>query len=430
VYTNLPPAGAFRGYGAPQGHWAGESQIDDIARALGIDPLEMRLRNVLREGDKFATGEELEDVHFERILRDTAERIGWGTPKRVAPPRKAAGRGVAIALKSTVTPSTSWAALRVEADGSLTVLSSTVELGQGAKGVLAQIAADTFGVPYHQVRVVDPDTDVTPYDQATTSSRSTFSMGTAVQYAAEDARNQVRELGAGLMEAAPQDVEVADGRVFVRGTPERGMMLGEVLTRTRNQQVTGRGSLVTEGGLDAETGQGIAAVHWHHAAGAAEVEVDLDTGQVEVVRYHTAVYIGKTVNPRNAELQNEGSVTLAVGQTFFEEMQYDDGHLTNGNLADYMLPSFEDLPPEMTSQLVENPSGQGAAHGLGETAVPPVAPAIGNAIRDAIGVRLHDLPITPEKVLRALDETSPSLPPAGAGPPPWGRGGPIGGEGN
>src|SRR5262249_11574225 len=135
VYTNLPPAGAFRGYGAPQGHWAGESQIDDIARALGIDPLEMRLRNVLREGETVAAGEELEDVHFERIPRDTAERIGWGTPKRAAPPRKAVGRGVAIALKSTVTPSTSWAALRVEADGSLTVLSSTVELGQGAKGV-------------------------------------------------------------------------------------------------------------------------------------------------------------------------------------------------------------------------------------------------------------------------------------------------------
>src|SRR5581483_10060048 len=296
AYTNLPPAGAFRGYGAPQAHWAGECQMDDIARALGIDPVELRLRNALHDGDTFATSEHMHDVHFEEILRHTAAQIDWGKPKRPAPPGKAVGRGVALALKSTVTPSTSSAALRVESDGSLTVLSRTVEMGQGSKGVLAQIAAEVFGVPYDRVRVVDPDTDITPYDQSTTSSRSTFSMGTAVQYAAEDARNQIRELAGKLMEAAPQDIEVAEARAFVRGSPERGLSLAQVLSRSRRQQVVGSGTYVTEGGLDPETGQGVAAVHWHHAAGAAEIEVDLDTGQVEVTRYHTEVYVGKTVN--------------------------------------------------------------------------------------------------------------------------------------
>jgi CO/xanthine dehydrogenase Mo-binding subunit len=228
-------------------------------------------------------------------------------------------------------------------------------------------------------------------------------MGTAVQYAAEDARNQIRELAAGLMEAAPQDLEIAGGAVFVRGSPERALTLAQVLTRTRYQQIVGNGTYVTEGGLDPETGQGVAAVHWHHAAGAAEVEVDLDTGQVEVTKYHTEVYVGRTVNPRNAELQNEGSVALGIGQTFYEEMLYDNGQLLNGNLADYMLPSFEDLPRELTNRLVEHPGGGGEAHGLGETAVPPVAAAIGNAIYDAVGVRIPDLPITPERVLRALD---------------------------
>jgi CO/xanthine dehydrogenase Mo-binding subunit len=402
AYTNLPPAGAFRGYGAPQGHWAGECQIDDIALALGLDPVEMRLRNALRDGDTFATSEHMHDVHFEEILRDTAAKIGWGTPKRAAPPRKAVGRGVALALKSTVTPSSSSAGVRLEGDGSLTVLSSTVEMGQGSKGVLAQVAADAFGLPYDRVRVVDPDTDMTPYDQSTTSSRSTFSMGTAVQYAAEDARNQLRELAATLLEAAPQDVEIAEARAFVRGSPEQSLTLAQVLSRSRRQQVLGSGTYVTEGGLDPETGQGVAAVHWHHAAGGAEVEVDLDTGQVEVTRYHTEVYVGRTVNPRNAELQNEGSITIGIGQTFFEEMQYDNGQLLNGNLADYMVPSFEDLPGEMTNRLVEHPGGHGEAHGLGETAVPPVSAAIGNAIRDAIGVRLHDLPLTPERVLGAM----------------------------
>ncbi len=404
AYTNLPPAGAFRGYGAPQGHWAGECQIDDIAAALNLDPVEFRLKNVLHDGDTFATNEYMHDVHFEELLRDSAAKIGWGRPKRPAPPGKAVGRGVALALKSTVTPSTSSASVRIESDGSLTVLSSTVEMGQGSKGVLAQIAAEAFGVSYDRVRVVDPDTDITPYDQSTTSSRSTFSMGTAVQYAAEDARNQVRELAGKLMEAAPQDIEVAGGRAFVSGSPERGLTISEVLLRSRYQQVVGNGTYVTEGGLDPETGLGIAAVHWHHAAGAAEVEVDLATGQVEVTRYHTDVYVGRTVNPRNADLQNAGSVILGLGQTFYEEMLYDDGQLVNGNFADYMLPSFEDLPREMTNRLVEHPGGQGEAHGLGETAVPPVSAAIGNAIRDAIGVRLHDLPITPEKVLRGLLE--------------------------
>jgi CO/xanthine dehydrogenase Mo-binding subunit len=402
AYTNLPPAGAFRGYGAPQAHWAGECQIDDIARALGIDPVELRERNLLRDGDTFATGEPLHDIHFHELLRATTARLGWGTPKRAAPPGKAIGRGIAVALKSTVTPSTSAAGVRVEGDGSLTVLSSTVEMGQGAKGILAQIAADVFGVPYERVRVVDPDTDITPYDQSTTSSRSTFSMGTAVRYAAEDARNQLRELAASLLEAAPRDIEIAGGRVFVRGSPDRALSLGEVLARTRRQQVVGHGTFVTEGGLDPETGQGVAAVHWHHAAGGAEVEVDLETGKVEVTRYHTEVYVGRAINPRSAELQNEGSVTLGIGQTFFEEMRFDNGQLLNGNLAEYMVPSFEDLPREMTNRLVEHPSGHGEAHGLGETAVPPVAAAIGNAVRDAIGVRIRELPITPERVLRAL----------------------------
>jgi CO/xanthine dehydrogenase Mo-binding subunit len=410
VYTNLPPAGAFRGYGASQGHWAGESQMDDIARALDIDPVELRRRNLLREGDTFCTGERLHDVHFPALLHGVVGRIGWGQPRRAAPPRKAVGRGIAVAMKSTVTPSTSHAALRVERDGSLTVLSSTVEIGQGAKGVLAQVAADVFGLPYDRVRVVNPDTDVTPYDQSTTSSRSSFSMGSAVRRAAEDAADQLRALAAARLEAASEDLEIRAGRVLVRGTPERALDIQDLLAASGVESVLGAGELTTQGGLDPETGQGIAAVHWHHAAGAAEVEVDLDTGRVDVTRYHTEVYVGKTINPRSADLQNDGSVIFGLGQTLLEEMQYDNGQLTNGNLADYMLPSFLDLPADMTNRLVEHPSGQGEVHGLGETAVPPVAAAIGNAIHDAVGVRIHDLPITPERVLRAMLEQRGEVP--------------------
>jgi CO/xanthine dehydrogenase Mo-binding subunit len=262
----------------------------------------------------------------------------------------------------------------------------------------------TGGLPLRgvEVRVVDPDTDITPYDQSTTSSRSSFSMGTAVQHAAEDASQQLRALAAGLMEAAPEDLDVVGGRVEVRGSPERSLTIADVLARTRHPQLVGVNLFATDGGLDPETGQGIAAVHWHHAAGAAEVEVDLDTGQVEVKRYHTEVYVGRAINPRNADLQNAGSVLFGLGQALFEEMCYDNGQLLNPNLADYMVSSFEDLPPEMTNRFVGEPGGQGEVHGMGETAVPPVAAALGNAIRDAVGVRIHDLPLTPQRVLRAM----------------------------
>ena len=397
VYTNIVPAGAFRGYGASQGAWAYESQMDVIAEKLGMDPLELRLKNVLRDGDTFATGETVHDMHLEELLRDAARAIEW-EPVSHSPRR---GKAITCAMKGTVTPSTSSAAVKLNDDGSLSVLTSSVEMGQGAKTVLAQIAAEEAGLPLERVSVSEPDTDTTPYDQQTTSSRTTFSMGTAVGLAVRDVKRQLFELAAEHLEVAPDDLEARDGRVLVRGAEDRSLSYAEVVRQARRGNLLGHGTFVTEGGLDPETGQGIAAIHWHHAAAACEVEVDTETGKIDVLRFHANVFAGRAVNPRQCELQTEGSTLFGLGQALFEEMVYDGGQLTNPNLSDYMIPSFEDVPAALTVSVLEAP-GAGEIHGIGETSVPPVAPVVANAVARAIGVRITDLPLTPEKVLKAL----------------------------
>jgi CO/xanthine dehydrogenase Mo-binding subunit len=174
-----------------------------------------------------------------------------------------------------------------------------------------------------------------------------------------------------------------------------------VVRTSRKGNLLGNGTFVTEGGLDPETGQGIGSVHWHQAAGAAEVEVDLDTGRVRVVRYHAGVYAGRILNPVQAELQTEGNVAFGLGQALFEDMVFDAGQLQNGNLGDYMIASIDDLPPELNTDVLEHLEANDI-HGIGETSLPPVMPAVGNAVYRATGVRITDLPITPEKVLRGL----------------------------
>ena len=408
VYTNLPPSGAFRGYGVAQAAWAYETQADMIAERLGLDPVAFRLKNFLVDGDTFATGQEMQGSSFDRLTRDASERIGWGKPS--APASSAVhrrGKGVACIIKGTITPSTSVGMVRVNADGSVTVLASTVEMGQGARTMLAQIAADTLGVPLDRVRVADPDTEVTPFDLTTSSSRSTFSMGKAVTDACGDVMRQLREAAARtgvLAKATASEMEVDSGGVQVTETPELRMSFAEVLSKTRQGEIVGHASFATEGGLDPETGQGIASVHWHQAAAAAEVEVDTETGKVEVLRLHSSVYTGRTVNPLAAELQSEGNLAFGQGKALLEEMVFDGGHLVNGNLADYMIPSMKDSAFDRSVTLMEGGYGDGEVHGIGETGLPPVPPAIGNAVANAIGVRITDLPITAEKVLRALDE--------------------------
>src|SRR5262245_8952818 len=411
VWTNLVPAGALRGFGVPQAVWAYESQMDMIAERLKLDPIEIRRKNLLRDGDLFATGEKLAEMHFDELLDKTASELQWqtsdarwGAGNRTLYQTGAThrGKGLALVIKATITPSTSAAAIKLNEDGSLNVLISSVECGQGAKTVLAQIAADAMQVPFERVAVSNPDTDLTPYDQQTSSSRTTFSMGGAVTKAAADLKQQLLDHAAVLLEVSAQDLILENGRVSVRGTPNRFLPYGAVAMRSQQPNLIGRGAFATRGGLDLETGQGIGSVHWHQGAIGCEVEVDIETGKIKVLRLSPSVFAGRVVNPRLCELQLEGCAIFGLGQALFEEMTYGDrGQLLNTNLSEYNIPSFADISAEIEPSALEHAASE-ELHGVGETLLPPVMAAIGNAVYNAVGVRLHDLPLTAEKILLAL----------------------------
>ncbi|MBX6342823.1 MAG: molybdopterin-dependent oxidoreductase, partial [Thermomicrobiaceae bacterium] len=343
------------------------------------------------------------DVHFEECLRRAAEAVGWGGPAREdLGDGRVRAKGLCLVMKGMTTPSRSEARVAVDRDGRVVLYSSTVELGQGARTVLAQLAAEELGVPYDAVEVVHPDTDRTPFDNRTTSSRSTYMMGNAVRLAAAGLRARLLALAAERLEADPADLELRDGAVRVAGAPEIRASFAELVQAAGAAELAEQAEYRNEGGLDPDTGQGIASSHWHQGAGAVEVEVDTETGKVEILRAHAAVYAGRVVNRHTAELQNLGNVVFGVGTALFEELVYEEGQLVNPNLSDYLIPSFMDLPRSMTHDLLEREGAD--MHGLGETAFPAIPAAVGNAVARAVGARVRELPLTPERVLRAIEE--------------------------
>jgi CO/xanthine dehydrogenase Mo-binding subunit len=311
------------------------------------------------------------------------------------------GRGVALSLVLINTPTTSTVSLKLNDDGSLSVLSSSVDMGQGAHTVLAQIAADELGIDMERISVAQPDTSVTPYDHATTSSRTTFSMGTAVVQAARSLKDQLVELAAEQLEARLDDLEVRDGRVGVRGAAERSLTFAHILRKARAGNLLASGTFTTTASADSRTGEPGASSQYHQAACRAEVSVDLATGKVQLIRLDGAVFAGRMVNPTLCELQAESNLVNGVGQALFEQLVYDGGQLTNPNLADYTIPAFRDMPPRVAFEHVEDLE-HGALHGIGETLLPAVPPAIANAVFDACGARVRELPLSPERILRAL----------------------------
>jgi CO/xanthine dehydrogenase Mo-binding subunit len=330
--------------------WASERVTDLMAAELGMDPVELRRQNLLVNGDVFCTGETMHDVHFEELLDDAARAVDW------QPGGDNRGKGVAVMLKGMQTPSKAEVGLRRVEEGHFEVLSGTTEMGQGSAKAIAQLAADLLGVDVDQVEVPPPDTDQVPYDTRTTSSRSTHMMGRALEVAVEDLKNSGSDYG--------------------------------------------HGRIANEGGLDVDTGQGIASSHWHQGAAAAAVEVDDETGVLTLRSVHAASYAGRVVNRAAAELQQEGSMIMAIGTTLFEELTFDQGQVVGPNLSDYNIPSALDCAA--VSQTILEVEGA-EVHGLGETALPPVPPAIGNALA-TFGYRPTQLPLTPERVLDCAED--------------------------
>ncbi|MBU6507461.1 MAG: xanthine dehydrogenase family protein molybdopterin-binding subunit [Alphaproteobacteria bacterium] len=392
LYTNRPPAGALRGFGIPQLVWAYESHTDMIARALDIDPVEFRRRNLLRDGRPQATGTVMQDAATGKVLDRLVERIGWGRPFDRGQGTIKRGRGVAVGFKASIAPTTSGAIFNIYADGSCALYCSTVDMGQGSDTAMAQIAAEVLDVPAESVRVVHPDTDVTPYDMATLGSRSTYHMGNAVKRAAEDARAKIEALKAEL--GLPPGSNIPLPELFRR---KYGMQAGNIV---------GIGSFVPSyASPDHDTGlTPNATPFWMVGGAGAEVEVDTETGHVRIMRLINVADLGTPINPRIVETQLSGGAIMQLGFTMQECMEFADGQLLNPSLADYKIPGMRDLPARIENEAVAavQQSGPFGAKGVGETATFGVSPAIANAIDDAVGVRLRELPLTPEAVYRAL----------------------------
>jgi CO/xanthine dehydrogenase Mo-binding subunit len=399
VYTNNVPAGAFRGYGVPQVTWASESQMDRIADRLALDPMEIRRRNLLARGETFAPGELPMDADLQEGLRRTAAAIEWQTSS--GPQR---GRGLACAFKDGgMTHSVSTAVVRVHADGSVTLFTGAIEHGQGSATVLAQIVAEMLGVGLDRVSVTAPDTSLTPYDQGTSASRTTTLMGRAVYAASLDARQQLTAMAAALLGVAPEAVEIQHGRLV---SGELHLTFADTIAQHFGYpggEVIGTGvwrPLHTEGHL------GGATVFWEIGMGA-EVAVDRETGEISVLRYVSMADVGRAVHLQQCEAQDEGGAMQGLGSTLFEALIREDGQVLNANLIDYRVPLCTDVPARFGTVLVENADGPGpyGAKGVGESGMFCVAPAVANAVARAIGIRLRELPLTPERVWRALRET-------------------------
>jgi CO/xanthine dehydrogenase Mo-binding subunit len=395
VYTHTVPGAAFRSIGGPQAVWAAESHMDAIAEGLGMDPIELRYRNLARKGDPIRPDLRPLDVDLGEAL-GIMTRTLLDEPCEAPPPM-----GIALAATDPGAMVLSTASVRLKVDGSVLVLASSVEIGQGVRDTLARIAAEALGVDVAAVTVAPSDSLVTPFDWGTSASRSTVVMGLAVEEAARDVRAQIAAMAAEVL-AMPADVVrlgpggVGDGRrtVSIRDLFHAafGIDSGEVVGHGR---VTPR---FEEGRL------ALPPIFWETAAGGCVLDVDAETGHIRVRRYVSVADVGHVWNRHAAEGQDEGAAVQGIGHALFEALAFADGQPMNATPMDYRIPSAADAPDEFTTVLLESGDGPGprGARGMGEGGILPVAPAIANALARAYGIRIRDLPLTPERVWRAL----------------------------
>ncbi|MHB1653582.1 MAG: xanthine dehydrogenase family protein molybdopterin-binding subunit [Desulfitobacteriaceae bacterium] len=414
ICTNKPIGGAFRGFGVPEVAWAYESQMDLLAKELNIDPLALRIKNAVEEGSISASGERLLSVGVKDCLKAVGEQIGWDSHgPTVTPEGKIRAKGVACFSKLTGTPSNSSVIIRLNEDGSVNVLQSGMEMGQGTTTVIAQIVAEELGIDVDKVVVAPVDTEFTPYEKTTTSSRLTFHVGNAAILAAKDVLEQLKCLAAKHWKVEQEQIRVEAGQIL--GPSGQSITVNQIKqTSILKEQppVIGRGSYSTADIFDppdAATRQSKRpTVFWMYGAQAAEVEVDPETGQVEVLKMVAAHDVGKAINPLGCQQQIEGSCVMGIGHVLLEEMIFDHGKVLNANMVDYKVPTVMDATLEITVTLIEqnHPEGPFGAKGVGEPGIAPTAAAIGNAISEAIGQRIYQLPVKPETIVAALHKNN------------------------
>jgi CO/xanthine dehydrogenase Mo-binding subunit len=399
VYTNTGSAGSYRAIGAPQVIFAGESHIEMVAAKIGMDPAELRMKNLLKKGQELRPGLKGIDANLAATLKSLMRVSGWSKARK----KRNAAIGMGCAITNAGATPVSVAMIRMQADGIANIAAGSTEMGQGVRTTLTQLAAEELTLPMESFRMVGADTKVTPYDSSTGSSRSTTLMGTAVQKAARDLKQQFIAIGAQVMGVKPGQIQVEEG----------ALICGEsrLTFREAFEWRFGKGSggeMIGHGEAGPEITRNQLPVFWEVGMGTAEVAIDRETGAVKLKKFISVADVGKAIHPEHCVAQEEGAAMQGIGHTFFEQLVYENGQLINPNLIDYRVPTFSDVPEEFHTALVENGDGPGpfGVRGMAEGGILSVAPAVCNAIERATGVRIKELPLTAERVWRALKDTN------------------------
>lgn len=428
VVTNKHIATAYRGFGVPEVVWGYESQMNLIAEELGMDPVELRLKNAIVDGDLSATGETLNSVGVLDCIKEAARLAEWDKDFKpgLSADGKLRGRGIAAFCKLTGTPSSSSVTVRINDDGSVTVQLSGLEMGQGATTVIPMIVAEGLGVTLDKVMTVPVDTYYSPYDKTTTSSRLTFHSGNAALDAVDKLKEQIKDLAAIAWKADRASVDIIDGIII--GKDKNGLEkklavndLAKSGIMKEQKPLNAVGQYATSDIFDApdkDTHQSKRpTVMWFWGAQAAEVEVDPGTGQIEVKTFIAAHDIGKAINPTGVMQQIEGGYAMGLGHALLEEMIFDENaKLLNGNMVDFKMTTMTDAKVDLRVALVEShphPEGPYGAKGIGEPSSCGVEACIAFAVSDAVGIKFRSLPIKADDVLLAMKKGRAAADPAG-----------------
>ncbi|NTU60015.1 MAG: molybdopterin-dependent oxidoreductase [Deltaproteobacteria bacterium] len=422
VYTNRPISVAQRGNGIQQIRYACDVQLDMIIEELGLDPVEVRRKNGAYTGYRSASGMHIKSCGLQETITEAVKAADWEHEYRpwrekANEPLPRIAKGVGIACNSFQSGARltghncCTAVIKIHEDGTASLLTGSTDAGQGSETVLAMITAEVLGIRLEDVFVPQTDSTVTPVDPGSFGSRVSSTAGNAVKIAAEDARNRLLAVASELLEASPEDIEFRDRKVFVKGSPDRSMRFRDLARKTvawgSGTTVIGQGSWgQTIEPMNFDTGAGDCGGAYSFGAQTAWVEVDTETGQVKVTKMVVAHDLGFALNPLAVEGQHEGSIAGGVGHTLYEHCVEEGGQNLTPNFTGYGLPTVYDVPSEMVSLSIEtlDPVGAFGAKESGEGTQVSTIPAIVNAIHNAVGVWITELPVTPEKVLRALKE--------------------------
>jgi len=425
LYTNKVFSTAYRGFGHLETHWIIERQMDLIAQKLKMDPYEFRMKNILREGSVTISGEIINKYSGrpDQCLEAVAQEIGW-TGYRSMEERQAAfktgkvrGKGLASLQKAPAMPSntTTSAIMQLDGDGNARLMIGAIDMGQGANTVMAQIAAEVLDMPLEKVRTIwETDTDKNPYDWSTVASKYTFMGGKAVIRAAEDMLRQMKEITAQIFRCSVDELNHGNEQIFHLQHPHKALTYKELALGCDYENgngiggpIIGRGVYIAEGltYLDSQTGQGLPALDWTFGAHGAEIEIDVETGDIKVLKIASAFDVGKAINPKLCEGQIIGGVLQGVGSTLIEGFKFSpDGRMLNPSFTDNKIPTAKDIPMKFVPILIENPQADGpyGARGIGEHPMISVPSVIANAVYDALGINFYELPLSPEKVALAI----------------------------